>query len=242
MSVHDLALPDAIAAFLDASILLEQIVPGSVVSDLEGLRHIHYGRPRAGVNEEVIADDRDPLEILAVLSRHSEITPLYLSSFPPLTSEQQTVYMAAGYLRFVRNTLMTCRLSQDESQPDANLKRLTDPADLRRLAQIRGDNVLDVDHFTDAVRCYVLDLDGEPVSSALLVPSTHDTALVEYVHTHEAYRRRGYGRWLMRAMHVEAAGLGLGWAVLGANDAGRPLYIALGYVERCYHDIYVVGS
>ncbi len=87
-----------------------------------------------------------------------------------------------------------------------------------------------------------VEVDGETVSSALLIPSTHDIAVVEHVHTLPAYRRRGYGRWLMRALHAEAVRLGQHQIVLGSNDAGRPLYTALGYVPLCSQDVYLVGQ
>ena len=104
---------------------------------------------------------------------------------------------------------MALRLPDVVPFADPSVKRLTDPNDLRNLALVRGDNVLDVEHFTDAIHCYVLDLDGEPVSSALLIPSLHDTAVIEHVLTLPAYRRRGYGRWLLRALHAEAARMGM---------------------------------
>lgn len=230
----------AIEAFLHASILLERIVPGCVVDDLDGLRHIRYGRPKVGVQHEIIADDSDPAHVLAILARHPGIAPAYLSTFTSLDGDQRAVYAAAGLPRVVRNTLMTDDLPDVTPFADPTLKRLTDAEELRALALARGDNVLDVQHFTDAVRCYVLDIEGEPVSSALLIPSRHDTAIIEHVHTLATHRRRGYGRWLLRALHAEAARMGMQQIVLSSNDAGRPLYASLGYQPLCYQDVYLI--
>jgi GNAT superfamily N-acetyltransferase len=235
------ALHDAIDAYLDASILLEQIVPGCIVDDLDGLRHIHYGRPRGGIHHEMIARDADPASVLSIIERHPEITPAYLSTFTPLENDWQADYDDAGLTRVGRNTLMAYHLPDVAPFADPTLKRLTGADELKTLALVRGDDALDVEHVTDAIGVYALDIDGDPVSSALMIPSRHDIAVIEHVHTLAAYRRRGYGRWLLRALHAEATRMGMQQIVLGSNAAGRPLYDSLGYAPLCYQDVYLVG-
>ncbi len=235
------SLREATDAFIHASVLLEKLVPGCVVDDLDGLQHIHYGRPKVGVHHEIIAGNAAPPDVLPILALHSEIAPAYLTTFTPLDIDRQLLYDAAGLPRVVRNTLMAYQLPDVAPFADPGLKRLTDATELRTLALVRGDNVLDVDHFTDAVRCYALLIDDEPVSSALLIPSLHDIAVIEHVHTLAAYRRRGYGRWLLRALHAEAIRLGTHQIVLGSNAAGRPLYTTLNYHPLCFQDVYVAG-
>lgn len=242
MSDRNFTLDDAIGAYLHASIMLETIVPGSVVDDVDGLRHVHYGRPKANVWDEVYAGETDPAQVVDILRRHPELAPVYVSTFVPLDVDEQPVYEDAGFTRVVRNTLMSIALPDVTPFSDPTLRRLTDPEELRALARIRDGNVLDVDHFTDAIGCYVLDIDGEFVSSALMVPSTHDTAVIEHVQTLNRYRRRGYGRWLLRALHAEAARAGLHRVVLGSNETGRPLYTALGYTPLCYGDVFLAGG
>lgn len=242
MNASDASLRGATEAFLHASILLEQLVPGCVVDDLDGLRHIRYGRPKVGVQHEIVAADSDPTQVLAIVAQHPGITPAYLSTFTSMATDGSSPYDDAGLPRAVRNTLMSCQLPDVAPFADPTLKRLTDATELQTLALIRGDNVLDVDYFTDAIGCYALVIDDEPVSSALLVPSLHDTAVIEHVHTLAAFRRRGYGRWLLRALHAEAVRLGLQQIVLGSNSAGRPLYDALGYHALCFHDVHMAGG
>jgi GNAT superfamily N-acetyltransferase len=232
----------AIDAYLYASILLEEIIPGCVVDDLDGVRHIRYGRPKAGVNHEVIAAGIEPDRVFATIASNPAIAPTYVVTIAPLEGGGESVYERSGFTRVVRNTLMALRLPDVVPFADPTVKRLTDPDELRRLALVRDDNVLDVEHFTDAISCYVLDLDGEPVSSALLVPSLHEMAVIEHVQTLPAYRRRGYGRWLLRAIHAEAARLGMRHVLLGSNEAGRPLYDALGYTPICHIDVYLGGE
>jgi GNAT superfamily N-acetyltransferase len=241
MSATDAAMHEAIDAYLDASILLEQIVPGCVVDDLDGLTHIRYGRPRAGIDDEIIARDADPARVLSVIARHPEIAPAYLSMFTRLDSDWQ-IDDDAGLKRVARNLLMTYQLPDVAPFSDPTLKRLTGIEELKTLARVRGDDALDVEHVTDAIGVYALDIDGDPISSAVLIPSRHNIAVIEHVHTLVAYRRRGYGRWLLRALHAEAARMGIHQIVLGSNAAGRPLYTALGYVPLAYQDVYVVGG
>ncbi len=57
---------DAIHAFIHASVLLERLVPGCVVDDLDGLRPIRYGRLKVGVQYEILANDSEPGYVLAV--------------------------------------------------------------------------------------------------------------------------------------------------------------------------------
>ena len=67
------ASPQAkIDAYLHASILLDRIVPGSVVDDIDSLRHIRYGRPKRGVQHEIIAAGVEPDRVLAVLAAHRD--------------------------------------------------------------------------------------------------------------------------------------------------------------------------
>lgn len=241
MSDRDTALRDAIEAFLHASILLKTIVPGSVVDEVDGLRHIRFGIPRSGVNHEILADDRPLADLLPIVARRPDIVPAFVSAFAPLGSARPSPDQESGVSQVVRNTLMVFELPDVAPFADPTLKRLTSIDELRSLARVRGDDVLDVEYFTEAIGCYVLDIDGDPVSSALLIPSAHGAAVVEHVFTLAAYRRRGYGRWLLRALHAEAARMGLRRIVLGANDAGLPLYRALGYQSLCVQDIVLVG-
>ena len=239
MTAQDTRLPEAIDAYLHASILLERIIPGSVVETIDGAWHLHYGRPKQGIEHEIVVRNGGLPEGLAIAAHHLEFSPAYIAVFTPLDHDPLDG-TEAGLRHVVRNTLMALQLPDVAPFGDPSLRRMTEPEELRRLARIRDDTVLDVEHFTDDVRCYVLEIDDDPVSSALLIPSPHGTAMIEHVLTLPAYRRRGYGRWLLRALHGEAARLGLRQAVLGSNAAGLPLYTALGYESLCYLDIYVL--
>jgi GNAT superfamily N-acetyltransferase len=239
MSAHESRISETVDAYLHASILLDRIIPGCVVETIDGMQHIHYGRPKNGVEHEIVARDGGVAAALAVVAHHPEFSPAYIATFTPVGHDAPDV---AGLSHVARNTLMAFRLPDVVPFSDPSLRRVTDVEELRRLARIRDDDVLAVEHVTDEVGCYVLEIDDDPVSSALLIPSPHETAVIEHVLTLPAYRRRGYGRWLLRALHAEAARLGLRQSVLGSNAAGLPLYTALGYEPLCYVDIYLAGQ
>lgn len=240
MSAGDARLTEAIDAYLHASILLERIIPGCVVETIDGAQHIHYGRPKLGVEHEVVVRDSGLAAGAAVIAHHQEFTPAYVSIFTP-HGEVAPDGSALNLTHVVRNTLMVFQLPDVAPFGDPSLRRLTDPAELHRLTLIRGDDVLAVEHFTDETACYALEIEDEPVSSALMIPAPHGTAVIEHVLTLASYRRRGYGRWLLRALHGEAARMGMRQTVLGSNTAGLPLYTALGYEPLCYQDVYVFG-
>jgi GNAT superfamily N-acetyltransferase len=54
-------------------------------------------------------------------------------------------------------------------------------------------------------------------------------AYVLNVYVEPAHRRRGLARWLMDAMLAWCAARGVGRVSLHASDAGRPLYLTLGF-------------
>jgi GNAT superfamily N-acetyltransferase len=241
MSAPDSRVSEAIDAYLHATLLLETIIPGSAVDTIDGARHIHYGRPIGGVWHEIVLRDAELAAGLTIVANHPEVAPAYLAIFTSLGNDPPDGDEAA-LSHVVRNTLMAFQLPDVAPFSDPSLRRVTDIEELRRLARIRDDAVLTVEHYTDEIGCYVLEIDDDPVSSALLIPSPHETAVIEHVLTLPAYRRRGYGRWLLRALHAEAARLGLRQAVLGSNAAGLPLYTALGYEPLCYVDICLTGQ
>ncbi len=230
-----------IDAFLHATTMLEQLIDDCQVQALDGLKHIEYGRPKVGVRHEIVVGNQDPAYVLAVTAAHAEVLPAYLSTFAPLGNDEPTGYEHNGVPRVVRNTLMTLQLTGDGQPAERQLTRLTDASELRELSISRGDSMLDVDYFTDDILCLVLDVEGEPISSALLIPSIDRFAVIEHVHTLTAHWRRGYGRRLLKALHDEAIYLDAERIVLGSNDAGRLLYDSLGYQPICHQDVYVPG-
>jgi GNAT superfamily N-acetyltransferase len=80
-------------------------------------------------------------------------------------------------------------------------------------------------------------LEGEPVATASLFVAA-GIAGVYFVCTTPAFRRRGIGASITYAALEQARPLGLRVAVLGASEAGRPVYERLGFRAICDVHVY----
>ncbi|MGW7418048.1 GNAT family N-acetyltransferase [Streptomyces sp. NPDC054863] len=59
-----------------------------------------------------------------------------------------------------------------------------------------------------------------------------DVAVVDRVRAEDAHRRRGLGRFVIRALTEHALSEGADLGLLGATDAGRAPYETLGWKEH----------
>ena len=75
-------------------------------------------------------------------------------------------------------------------------------------------------HFADA--------NGEPAASGLVVLK-NGTAVFDRIETFEPHRRKGLGTALMSALDALAVNAGVSERLLIATDAGRALYLSLGW-------------
>ncbi len=235
--LHDDEVRQAERVYTAAYLRLEAAVPGFSVENVEGLTHIRYGRPKAGLSHEIYAGDVPPREVVDVIHRHPDLADAFVAVYTR-QAEADPALTAAGYTRIIRNYLMRLDVSAAGGRPDGQLVRLSTLPEIERLAALREDGRIIPGYLDDpALGCYALMVDAVPVASAVVV-ADGDVAVVEYVHTLERYRRLGYGRWLMRGLQRLAANDGAHWIVLSSNERGRPLYDALGYQRLSYEDIY----
>lgn len=235
--LHDDEVRRAERVYTAAYLRLEAAVPGFSVEDVEGLTHIRYGRPKAGLSHELYVGETPPDVVLGVVSRHPDLADAFIATY---TRQEATepAWADAGYSRIIRNYLMRLDVSAAGGRPDDQLVRLSELPEVERLAALREDGRIIPGYLDDpTLGCYALMVDDVPVASAVVI-ADGDMAVVEYVHTLERYRRLGYGRWLMRGLHRLAANDGARWVVLSSNERGRPLYDALGYQLLSYEDIY----
>lgn len=220
-----------------AYLRLEAVVPGFTIEQVGDLKHITYGRPKAGVWHELEVGDTEPVDVLAALAAHPEWRDAFIA-FHTSADSPSVEYLQAGYAHIARNYMMRLDVSTAGGRPDDQIVRLTTEAEVDRLAVLREDGRVLPEYLNDTqIGCYALVVDDVPVASAIVI-SDGDTAVIEYVHTLARYRRLGYGRWLMRGLHRLAANNGARWTVLASNNQGRPLYTSLGYQLLCYIEIY----
>jgi ribosomal protein S18 acetylase RimI-like enzyme len=83
---------------------------------------------------------------------------------------------------------------------------------------------------------------GKAVSVAAVL-RVNGIAYVAYVATLEEYRRRGYAEAVMRHSLEEARQhWGLERTVLHATEAGRPVYLRMGYLDVANFGFYMPAS
>lgn len=82
---------------------------------------------------------------------------------------------------------------------------------------------------TEGLRCYVGELEGRPVTTALSV-TTGDCVAVFSVATLPGHRRRGFGSAVTSRAVLDGFDAGARWAWLSASEAGFPVYRDMGFV------------
>lgn len=92
--------------------------------------------------------------------------------------------------------------------------------DWRRLLDLQPDG------------CFGIECDGRLAATATLLCHGQDLAWIGMVLTHPDYQRRGYARRLLEATLCKADELGVRGVKLDATDAGRPLYLSLGFRDE----------
>lgn len=82
--------------------------------------------------------------------------------------------------------------------------------------------------------CLVGYVDDAPVTTEVIIPSTHDSFGLFNLATPSAYRGRGYGATMMNASIDYGFATGASWGWLQASSDGFPIYERLGFevVER----------
>jgi N-acetylglutamate synthase len=85
----------------------------------------------------------------------------------------------------------------------------------------------------EGVRCYVGELEGQPVSTGLGL-LTGSAVVIFNIATPPAHRRRGFGAAVTRQIAADGMAAGAEWALLQSSKAGYSVYERLGFrtVER----------
>lgn len=88
---------------------------------------------------------------------------------------------------------------------------------------------------------WVLEDGGEPVS-AVFAHQSEDSVSIWCMCTPPEHQRKGHGRALLGAALARAAADGATWGILGATEAGYPLYEATGWQVADEWQIYLNGD
>ncbi|MCW2498692.1 MAG: hypothetical protein JWN87_368 [Frankiales bacterium] len=96
-------------------------------------------------------------------------------------------------------------------------------------------------HAGAPTRVWLLEDDGQPVS-AVVAGRVGDVETIWCMSTPQHFARRGYGRALLNAVLAAAKAEGATVALLGATEAGFPLYDATGWQTVEPWEMYVQGG
>lgn len=161
---------------------------------------------------------------------------------PSVREKAPAIFEAYGLKRATSAMGMVAEQLQPPIRPlpSIEVRQATEPEALRHIADINAlayDSPLEAAResvvvpimFQGDCRGYVGHVEGKPVSVAAVL-RIDGIAYVAYVATLAEYRQRGYAEAVMRHGLEEARQhWGLERTVLHATDAGRPVYLRMGY-------------
>jgi ribosomal protein S18 acetylase RimI-like enzyme len=174
---------------------------------------------------------------------------------PSVREKAPALFMAHGLKRTLNAIGMVAERLQPPTRPlpALEIRQATSDEALRHIADINAmayDTPLEAARasvvvpamFQGDCRGYVGYVQGKAVSVAAIV-RVDGIAYVAYVATLAEYRRRGYAEAVMRHGLEEAQRhWGLERTVLHATDAGRPVYLRMGYQDVANFGFYMSAS
>ncbi|KWX73894.1 GNAT family N-acetyltransferase [Paenibacillus jilunlii] len=103
------------------------------------------------------------------------------------------------------------------------------------------EEVDEYDVIGDSVHHMLLLDEGIPVATGRMIYYKADTAKMQRIAVHEAYRGKGYGRVLLLALEGLAREIGLKSSILDAQCHAEDFYIKLGYKVISLEPFYDAG-
>ena len=220
--------------------------PGMSHEVLSGSWHFLSGFPSADVNMAMIhADDNDALAItLSAITNMNVPTLLFLAAAgKELSNRLPDEWTNVGVFPFMAKQL---NASVDEFDYRVSVALLDDTAEVVGL--LADSFLLEPNIFSflidtlknpdSAVDIWVLKDNGVAVSTATTM-LVDDALTVWCMATPPQFARKGYGKALLGEVLSRSAANGARIGLLGATDAGRPLYEATGWETLEGWDVYV---
>jgi ribosomal protein S18 acetylase RimI-like enzyme len=157
-----------------------------------------------------------------------------LASARGMHQARETPLMAAATLDGADRTelaggLVVRELDQSEAELHAQVAADGFEAPIELFRQLITTDLLAM----AGVRCYVGELEDQPVSTGLGV-LVGSAVMIFNIATPPAHRRRGFGAAVTRRVAADGLAAGADWALLQSSDAGYRMYDQLGFstVER----------
>jgi len=213
---------------------------------LSGSWQFLSGLPSADVNMAMVhTDDNDALAItLSAITNMNVPTVLFLAAAgKELSNRLPDEWTNVGVFPFMAKQL---HASVDEFDYRVSVALLDDTAEVVGL--LADSFLLEPNIFSfmidtlknpdSAVDIWVLKDNGVAVSTATTM-RVDDALTVWCMATPPQFARKGYGKALLREVLSRSAANGARVGLLGATDAGRPLYEATGWETLEGWDVYV---
>ena len=209
-----IADPDLIARWADAW-AMSRAAAMPVARD--GGLYIHVGQPEQ-VGRYVFA--QVDAEAIRPLAASIDRPLLYLKVCAPADAVQPL--LPSGWVIATPGYMMTAPLSVMLDRPPS----------------IPDEFKIDISQEDSITFAHIMDAENKEAARGRIV-TIGDLVVFDRIRTAEHHQRRGLGSAIMRALAIEADGLGLRDAMLCATPAGRELYTHLGW---SLHSDYTTAS
>ena len=229
-----LTIREAMEAFIDGWVYTRRMERTITVDDFHGMPHLRFsGAPTMRQRfDELMILDRTAEEVVGLV-RPSFADILYLLNVFTTTPEETVItYGKYNYHLHSREYLMAIDLRMAGiTAPDyLAVAQVASEEERTWFNQAHGREVIPLRALGDARLGYFYVRFGDDLACEGRCAMTEKSiALIDSVYTAGAYRRRGLGSTLMRAILADAAARGAVYSVLAASEDGHKLYLTLGY-------------
>jgi GNAT superfamily N-acetyltransferase len=210
----------------------------------------HFPRRRKwyATTDEFYVLQGDPRAVIAAIRGTGAGPDQVIDVIGPDPSNDDPVYQEAGYRCEDVEILMDRPITQsDADEPeDPRIVTILSDEQIARLATVWNQGrtandyqpILSAHNATPGLVQAFIEHDGEPAAYGRAMIVGTDALLCD-VNAFPGYRRRGFGRAIMQALHRGLARSGANRVVLTATEMGLPLYEQLGYRTLAQDWIYV---
>lgn len=207
-------------------------VPGTSLSTLQSIRHVHFGKPVGGRTDEFFVYDLPAQKTVKVIHKYHPNMPHWLTVFSDNPKQAVSDYQSLGYLYSHTEYLMALNLSNFRPihQP-AYIKRILDKKKAFAINFHFAKEAINIDALTQSnLYQYCVTKSELPVAYGRF-SLVSGVACLDNIYTSPVQRGKGLGKSLVQTMLTCAKESGANRSILAASEMGQPMYLKLGYSE-----------
>jgi GNAT superfamily N-acetyltransferase len=229
-----LTIREAMDAFIAGWVYVRGMERMIRVSDFHGMPYLRFGSAPglADRPDELMILERAADEVVGLARPAFGEQPYRLNVFTTTPEQAIIDYGRLGYRVASWEYLMAVDLrTATISVPDhATARRVTSEAERLWFNGAHEREVIPARAMGDErVGYYYIRLGNDLACEGRCGMTDTQIVIADSIRTAEAYRRRGLGSILMKALLTDAAAKGTVYGALVASEAGRNLYLTLGY-------------